>query len=82
MAALAVVGGALAEYDGGDRRFAVAAREAFPVVDVELLAEPLIPNFWKVPNDNQYRNNYLNRLGPWRDAAANRTVKATRSPRE
>ena len=41
----------------------------------ELLAAPLAPNFWKVPNDNQYRNNYLSRLGPWRNAAADRKVK-------
>ncbi len=40
----------------------------------ELLAGALMPNFWKVPNDNQYRNDYLNRLGPWREAAKNRRV--------
>jgi beta-galactosidase len=52
--------GELVSYKAGDR---------------ELLAAPLAPNFWKVPNDNQYRNNYLSRLGPWRSAAANRQVK-------
>ncbi len=41
--------------------------------DRELLSQALVPNFWKVPNDNQYRNQYLNRLGPWRTAAARRT---------
>ncbi len=41
----------------------------------EMLAAPLAPNFWKVPNDNQYRNNYLTRLGVWRSAAANRQLK-------
>jgi beta-galactosidase len=35
----------------------------------QLLAAPLVPNFWKVPNDNQYRNQYLQRMGAWRDAA-------------
>jgi beta-galactosidase len=40
----------------------------------EVLAEPLVPNFWKVPNDNQYRNNYQGRLGQWRNAAAGRKV--------
>ena len=38
------------------------------------MAEPLRPNFWKVPNDNQYRNGYTNRLGAWRTAAANRKI--------
>ncbi len=42
----------------------------------EFLAEPLEPNFWKAPNDNQFRNNYLSRMGPWRDAAKNRTVQS------
>ncbi len=42
----------------------------------EYLAAPLAPNFWKVPNDNQYRNNYLTRLGAWRNAAAGRQVKS------
>jgi len=42
----------------------------------ELLAAPLAPNFWKVPNDNQYRNNYLSRLGDWRNAAAERRVNS------
>lgn len=45
----------------------------------EYLHGPLEPNFWKVPNDNQYRNNYLQRLGPWRAAAAGRTVESTRA---
>lgn len=42
----------------------------------EILAAPLEPNFWKVPNDNQYRNDYLNRLGPWRNAAPDREVQS------
>jgi beta-galactosidase len=39
----------------------------------ELLTRPLAPSFWKVPNDNQYRNNYVGRMGPWRSAAGRRT---------
>ncbi len=35
----------------------------------ELLQSPLVPNFWKIPNDNQYRNQYVNRLGAWKHAA-------------
>ena len=49
---------------------------SYKVGDRELLAAPLAPNFWKVPNDNQYRNNYLSRLGPWRNAAADREVES------
>jgi beta-galactosidase len=45
------------------------------VGDQELLASPLKPNFWKVPNDNQYRNNYARRMGPWRNAETNRQVR-------
>ena len=41
----------------------------------EMLAGPLEPNFWKAPNDNQYRNKYLERLGPWRTAARDRHVE-------
>ncbi|MDH4238861.1 MAG: DUF4981 domain-containing protein [Phycisphaerae bacterium] len=40
----------------------------------EVIVEPLVPNFWKVPNDNQYRNNYSGRLGQWRNAAAGRRL--------
>ncbi|NQT37134.1 MAG: DUF4981 domain-containing protein, partial [Planctomycetes bacterium] len=45
----------------------------------DLLAEPLVPNFWKAPNDNQHRNNYLSRLGPWRDAAARRKLTSIKT---
>ncbi|MDD4269680.1 MAG: glycoside hydrolase family 2 TIM barrel-domain containing protein [Thermoguttaceae bacterium] len=40
----------------------------------ELLAAPLAPNFWKVPNDNQYRSSYLKMVAPWRNAAAERQL--------
>ncbi|MHC4800149.1 MAG: beta-galactosidase small subunit, partial [Planctomycetota bacterium] len=33
-------------------------------------------NFWKSPNDNQYRNNYQGRLGQWRNASAARKLTA------
>jgi len=45
----------------------------------ELLAAPLAPNFWKVPNDNQYRNRFVERLAAWRDAAGNRTVESVKA---
>jgi len=51
-----------------------AAIESLRIGNAELLTRPLVPNFWKVPNDNQYRNNYLGQLGPWRNAALQRKL--------
>ncbi len=51
-----------------------AALESLQIKKQEMLAGPLVPNFWKVPNDNQYRNNYLGRLGAWRRAGPGSTV--------
>ena len=48
----------------------------------ELLYGPLEPYFWKPANDNQKRNGYGNRLGPWKDAAANRSINNTILSRE
>ncbi|MBN2242084.1 MAG: DUF4981 domain-containing protein [Acidobacteria bacterium] len=42
---------------------------------VRLLEQPLEPYFWKPANRNQARNRYLERLGPWREAAAARKLK-------
>ncbi|MHB8900742.1 MAG: beta-galactosidase small subunit family protein, partial [Thermoguttaceae bacterium] len=65
----------------GEGFTAVFAKKAGELVSYkagnrQLLAAPLAPNFWKVPNDNQYRNNYLSRLGAWRRAAADRQLKS------
>jgi beta-galactosidase len=40
----------------------------------ELIAEPLVPNFWRVPIDNDNGNGMPRRLGVWRDAGLKRTV--------
>ena len=40
----------------------------------ELLYEPLVPNFWKHPNNNQWGNNYPKRLGVWKNVAENRKL--------
>jgi beta-galactosidase len=48
----------------------------------ELLQGPLEPYFWKPANDNQKRNNYERRLGPWKTAAANRLVKQVEITRQ
>ncbi|MBA7687337.1 Beta-galactosidase [subsurface metagenome] len=45
----------------------------------ELLTQPLVPNFWKVPNDNQQKNNYLGRLGQWYKASEERKVTSTKT---
>ncbi|MBN2590788.1 MAG: DUF4981 domain-containing protein [Sedimentisphaerales bacterium] len=41
----------------------------------ELLQGPLEPYFWKPANDNQKRNSYDRRLGPWKQAAADLALK-------
>jgi beta-galactosidase len=56
--------------------------ESFSVSGIELLEKPLAPNFWKVPNDNQHRNNYLRRLGAWRDAGPERDVLSVSASRK
>ena len=43
--------------------------------DVEMLAAPLEPYFWKPENDNQRAAGFAHRLEAWKDAAARRTVK-------
>lgn len=45
--------------------------------DTELLAGPLVPNFRKVPNDNQRAGNIYKRdFGAWMDAAAKRQLSS------
>jgi len=61
---------------------ATAALESLIYNEREMLVSPLVPNFWKTPNDNQYRNNYLGRLGPWRAAAAGRKVTSIQAASE
>lgn len=40
----------------------------------ELLAAPLTPNFWRVPNDNDDGSKMPRRLGVWKDAGRDATV--------
>ena len=51
------------------------ALSSWKVNGKELLNGVLEPYFWKPANENQYRNGYEKRLGPWKEAAAHRTVK-------
>ncbi len=50
------------------------ALTGFEYKATSLLSRPLEPYFWKPANRNQARNRYLQRLGPWRDAAAQRKL--------
>jgi beta-galactosidase len=43
---------------------------SYQVDGVELLTGPLLPSFWKAPNDNQMRSRYVQQVRPWRDAVA------------
>ena len=52
------------------------------VQDNELLKSPLEPYFWKPANDNQKRNSYNRRLGPWKAAAADLVVKQIEAKKE
>jgi len=41
----------------------------------EIIKKSLIPYFWKVPNNNQEGNDYVERVGAWKYAGQNRSVE-------
>ncbi len=47
--------------------------------DLELLSQPLVPNLWKHPNNNQWGSKYDQRLKIWTDAADQRKLTAIKS---
>ena len=53
---------------------------SYKVANQEVLTSPIVPNFWKVPNDNQFArlNGYQKRLAGWKHAGKNRTVTGTK----
>jgi beta-galactosidase len=51
------------------------AIESFIFEGNELIASALIPNFWRAPTDNDRGNKMPNRLGIWRRAGQDRTVR-------
>jgi beta-galactosidase len=53
---------------------ATGALTSWKIRGDELLREPLEPSFWKPANRNQASNRYAQRLGAWRDAAAQRRL--------
>ena len=46
----------------------------FKFTNTEMLASPLVPNFWRVPIDNDRGNGMANRQGVWKDAGKNRKL--------
>ena len=51
------------------------AIESFKFGDKELVTAPLIPNFWRVPTDNDVGNKMPHRLGIWKRAGQDRTIR-------
>ncbi len=64
---------------GKDFSLAVGKKDgairSFKFKNKELIAEPLVPNFWRVPTDNDVGNDMPRRQSLWREAAAQRVVK-------
>jgi len=50
------------------------ALESFVFKGRQLITSPLVPNFWRVPIDNDNGNRMPRRQGAWRDAGPNRKV--------
>ena len=50
------------------------ALESYDFNGKQLIASALVPNFWRVPIDNDEGNNMPKRLGLWRNAGPNRTI--------
>ena len=65
---------------GGD--FAVTIGKASGAIESlkfkgnELVASPLVPNFWRCPIDNDDGNQMVRRLGAWKNAGPGRTVES------
>jgi beta-galactosidase len=51
------------------------ALESLSYEDREMLLGPLVPNFWRAPNDNDDGSQMPRRLRVWRRAATNRSVE-------
>lgn len=55
------------------------AIESYRYKGKEMIAAPLVPNFWRPPIDNDRGNGMPRRLGVWRRAGQNRTVESVRA---
>ena len=49
--------------------------KSWTVEDMDLMAAPLVPNFWRAPTDNDNGNGMPNRCGIWKQAGLNATVE-------
>jgi len=58
---------------------ASGAIESYRLGGRELIASPLVPNFWRAPTANDHGNHMPQWGGVWREAAAKRTVASLRS---
>jgi beta-galactosidase len=56
---------------------AKGAIQSWRVGERELLAAPLMPNFWRVPNDNDVGAGVPETLAVWKDAAAESSVSVS-----
>ena len=56
----------------------LGALVSYKVSGVEMMAGPLIPNFWRAPTDNDGGNKMPKRLGIWKEAAQNRKVDSVK----
>ena len=52
------------------------ALASYKVNGREMLASPLVPNFWRVPTDNDNGNKMPERLGIWKNAGKNASVES------
>jgi len=55
------------------------ALESFIFNEKQLIASSLVPNFWRVPTDNDEGNRMPKRLGVWRNAGPGRTVNTVKA---
>lgn len=54
----------------------MGALVSYKINDQEMLVEPLVPNFWRVPTDNDNGNKMPRRLRVWKTAAQEPTVNS------
>ncbi|MGL5379470.1 glycoside hydrolase family 2 TIM barrel-domain containing protein [Clostridium sp.] len=48
--------------------------DSFVANGKELLSTPIVPDFWRTPNDNDRENGMPNRTKTWKNAGANRAI--------
>lgn len=56
----------------------MGALVSYKVSGTEMISGPLVPNFWRVPTDNDGGNKMPNRLGVWKNAGKKVSVDSVR----